>query len=166
MTATTRRKPKSSPCHEDTAQPLAHGGRDPLAQELLQVTMCMMRSVAAGMRRSSPQLEPGQMGALFRLSLGPATVSDLARYLGVSVPTASKSIGVLEGRGWIERGVDQHCRRQIIVRLTAKGRRITTGKCRESERQVGAMLTSLTSSQRAQLMATIKLLSEVLPSAP
>jgi DNA-binding MarR family transcriptional regulator len=139
---------------------------DALARELLEVTLRLMRSVAAEMRRSHPQLEPGQMSMLFRLASGPATVTDLARFLSVSLPTVSKSIGVLEGRGWIERAVDSTCRRQTIVRLTTKGRRIMAGKHRKSELQVAAMLEPLTVPQREQVLATVQMLNRVLPRTP
>lgn len=104
------------------------------------------------------------MGAMCRLAAGSATVSDLARYLGVSLPTVSKSIRVLEARGWIERYVDEACRRQTIVQLTPEGRRITAGKHRKSERQVASILEPLTRAQRQQVLETMKILNEVLPS--
>src|SRR5262245_22967451 len=116
-----------------------------------------MRTLAAGMRRSSPQLQPGQMSALFRLSCGPSTVSELARYLGVSLPTGSKSISVMEKRGWIERGVDEQCRRQTIVRLTPEGRKVTAGKHRQSEHDMEAMLDGLTPAQRSHVLATVEM---------
>ena len=115
------------------ARPASSPDITALARELLDVTMRLNRLVAAEVRRSHPQLVPGQLGILFRLLLAPATVSDLARYLGVSLPTISKSLGVLVQRGWIERWVDAANRRQTIVRLTPLGRRVTASMRRSEE---------------------------------
>src|ERR1043165_8343794 len=84
----------------------ASPGNTALAKDLLHVTMQMMRSIAKEMRRSPNALAPAQMGSLMRLSAGPVAMSELARHLGVSVPTVSKSIDVLADRGWVERWVD------------------------------------------------------------
>jgi DNA-binding MarR family transcriptional regulator len=137
-----------------------------LAHDLLDVTMQMMRSVAREMRRSSQSVAPAQVGALMRLKMAPASMSDLARHLGVSVPTVSKSIGVLADRGWVERWVDPSDRRHTIVRLTVEGRRITAAMKRQTERHVAMLLAPLTPEQRAQLLGTLGVLKGVLPPFP
>jgi DNA-binding MarR family transcriptional regulator len=124
--------------------------------------MLMMRSVATEMRRSPQTLAPGQMGALMKLSLAASSVSDLARHLGVSVPTMSKSIGVLEGRGWVERWNDPDDRRQSIVRLTKEGRRVTSTMRDRSEQHVAALLTPLTGPERARVSAALDVLKSTL----
>ena len=137
--------------------------RGTLARDLLHVTMRMMRSIAQEMRRSPGSLAPAQMASLMRLSSGPAAMSELARHLAVSVPTVSKSIDVLADRGWVERWTDPADRRQTFVGLTAEGRRVTTAMKRQSRRHVAALLGSLTSDQRTQLMTTLEVLKGVLP---
>src|SRR5262245_42701321 len=102
-----RRFPSAAPDASDAA----------LASDLLQVTMQMMRSVAREMRRSPQAVAPGQVAALMRLKSGPVPTTDLARHLGVSVPTVSKSIDVLVDRGWVERSANPADRRHTIVRL-------------------------------------------------
>src|SRR5215467_4340423 len=71
-----------------------------LAGELFAVVMGMMRSVAKEMRRPPQRLAPAQQAALAKLKHGAASMSELAGSLGVSVPTMSKFIDVLEERGW------------------------------------------------------------------
>jgi len=134
-----------------------------LARDLLQVTMQMMRSVAREMRRSPQAVAPGQVAALMRLKSGPTPTTDLARHLGVSVPTVSKSIDVLVDRGWVERSTNPADRRHTIVRLTTNGHRVTSSMCRQSERHVATLLEGLTSDQRVQLAATLSTLARVLP---
>src|SRR5213593_846046 len=96
-----------------------------LAHDLLHVTMQMMRSIAHNMRRSRHAMAPAQVAALMRMKQAPVAMSELARHLGVSVPTVSKSIDVLVDRGWVERWVDPSDRRQTLARLTVEGRRVT-----------------------------------------
>jgi DNA-binding MarR family transcriptional regulator len=109
---------------------------------------------------------PAQVGALMRLKMAPASMSDLARHLGVSVPTVSKSIDVLADRGWVERWVDPSDRRHTIVRLSAEGRRVTAAMKRQTERHVATLLAPLTPQQRVHLMATLDVLKGVLPPFP
>ena len=129
-----------------------------LAADLLDVTMLTMRSVATEMRRSPDTLAPGQMGLLMKIKLAASSISDLARHLGVSVPTVSKSIDVLESRGWTERWVDPTDRRQTIVRLTTEGKRVTSAMCERSEQHVATLLAPLTSQQRTQLSEALQIL--------
>jgi DNA-binding MarR family transcriptional regulator len=134
-----------------------------LAHDLLYVTMQMMRSIAREMRRSPHAMAPAQVASLMRLKQAPAAMSELARHLGVSVPTVSKSIDVLAERGWVERWVDPSNRRQTIARLTPEGRRVTAAMKRQSEKHVAALLAPLTPQQRAQVMTTLDVLKDVLP---
>ena len=134
-----------------------------LAHDLLHVTMQMMRSIAQNMHRSPHAIAPAQVAALMRMKQAPVAMSELARHLGVSVPTVSKSIDVLADRGWVERWVDPSDRRQTIARLTPEGRRVTAAMKRQSEKHVAALLAALTPRQRAQVMATLDVLKDVLP---
>jgi DNA-binding MarR family transcriptional regulator len=137
-----------------------------LAHELLHVTMRLMRGVASEMRRAPQSLEPGQMATLMRLSIMPAAMGELAKHLGVSVPTVSKSIDVLVERRWVERWIDPEDRRQTIVRLTPGGRKIAAGMKKQSERYVASLLEPLTRIERARLLAMIDTLKGVLPPWP
>ena len=134
-----------------------------LAHDLLHVTMQMMRSIAREMRRSPHAMAPAQVASLMRLKQAPAAMSELARHLGVSVPTVSRSINVLVDRGWVERWDDPGDRRQTIVRLTPEGRRVTAAMKRQSEKHVASLLAPLTPQQRVQVMTTLDVLKDVLP---
>jgi DNA-binding MarR family transcriptional regulator len=137
-----------------------------LARDLLQVTMQMMRSVAREMRRSPQAVAPGQIGALMRLKIGPAATSDLARHLGVRVPTVSRSIDVLVKRGWVSRTADPADRRHTILQLTPEGRRIMAAMQRQTERHVASLLAPLAPEQRVRLASTLDMLARVLPQLP
>jgi DNA-binding MarR family transcriptional regulator len=108
------------------------------AHELLHVVMLVMRTVSANMRRSPGAIAPAQMGSLMHVAAGPCTMSSLARHLAVSLPTISRSVDMLVRRGWFERWVDRHDRRQTMVRLTPQGRRVLTDIKKARARLPGA----------------------------
>ena len=137
-----------------------------LARDLLQVTMMLWRSIGREMRRAPQALAPGQMAALMRLSIGPAATGELARHLGVSVPTVTRSIDVLVNRAWVERVANPSDRRHTIVRLTAAGRRVTAAMKRQSQRHVATLLAPLTPARREKVIAALDVLKDVLPPLP
>jgi DNA-binding MarR family transcriptional regulator len=132
------------------------------ARELLHLVMLVMRTVSANMRRSPDSLAPAQVGTLMKVSVAPCTMSALARHLSVSLPTVSKSVDMLVRRGWLERWVDKHDRRQTMVRLTTEGRRVLASIKKRTEQHVRQSLVGLTASEREQLVAVTRMLSRVL----
>jgi DNA-binding MarR family transcriptional regulator len=132
------------------------------ARELLHVVMLVMRSVAAEMRRSRRPLGPTQMGSLMRIAAGPCTMSELARHQAVSLPTISKSVDMLVRREWAERCADKRDRRQSMVRLTPRGRRVLAAIRQRAERHVAQTLAPLATAERAQLIAALRVLIGVL----
>ena len=132
------------------------------ARELLHVVMLVMRTVAAEMRRSRRPLSPTQMGSLMRIAAGPCTMSDLARHQAVSLPTISKSVDMLVRRGWLGRWADKHDRRQSMVRLTPRGRRVLADIQERAERHVTQTLAPLAPAERTQLIAALRVLTGVL----
>ncbi len=132
------------------------------ARGLLDVVMLVMRTVAADMRKSPRPLAPAQMGTLMRIAAGPCTMSDLARHQAVSLPTMSKSVDMLVRRGWVERSIDKHDRRQMMARLTPSGRTMLAQIRRRTERLVTRTLSPLTPDERTELLSTVVVLRRVL----
>lgn len=135
---------------------------DETARLLLDVVMLVMRTVAADMRKSPRPLAPPQMGILMRIAADPCTMSELARFQAVSLPTISKSVDMLVRRGWVERWIDKHDRRQTIARLTPSGKKMLAHIKQRTERQVTRTLAPLTPSERAELVSTLNILRRVL----
>jgi DNA-binding MarR family transcriptional regulator len=124
--------------------------------------MLVMRTVAAEMRRSRRPLAPTQMGSLMRIAAGPCTMSELARHMAVSLPTISKSVDMLVRREWVERWADKRDRRQSMVRLTPRGRRVLADIQQRAERHVAETLAPLAPAERTQLIAALRVLTGVL----
>lgn len=135
---------------------------DDAARGLLDVVMLVMRTVAADMRKSPRPLAPAQMGSLMRIAAGPCTMSDLARFQAVSLPTISKSVDMLVRRGWVERWIDKHDRRQTMARLTPSGKKMLAHIKQRTERQVTRTLAPLSPTERVQLVTTLNILRRVL----
>jgi DNA-binding MarR family transcriptional regulator len=153
-----------APARVKTAARAAAGGVDAgtAARELLYVVMLVMRTVAADMRRSPDALAPAHMGTLMKVAIGPCTLSALARHHSVSLPTISKSVDILVRRGWLERWVDKHDRRQTMVRLTPEGRRVLGDIRKRTEAHVRESLTGLTAEEREQLVGVARAVTRVL----
>ncbi len=132
------------------------------AKALLQTVMLVMQSVAADMRGSQRYVDPTQMGSLMRIAAGPCTMTDLARHKAVSLSTISKSVDMLVRRGWVERWIDTHDRRQTLVRLTASGRRALEDIQHRAERHVAERLGPMAAKERKQLVTVLERLTTIL----
>lgn len=132
------------------------------AQQLLEVTMLLMRSLAAEMRQGEHGLLPAHVGLLAKIDAGEFSLSDLAQYQSVRLPTISKSITALVERGWVERWVPERNRRQTMARLTPEGRRVLAKIKRRAESHVADLLEPLSAEERTRVNSALTSLSKAL----
>jgi DNA-binding MarR family transcriptional regulator len=130
--------------------------------ELIDVVSLVTQAFWAELRRSGQTIEMSQWSTLKRIDRAPCTVSELARYKGVGLPTISKSIDMLVKRGWVERWVDKSDRRQTLVRLTPAGRKLLTTFRKALESFLDSRLASLTAAERDAIDASMQLVRRVL----
>ena len=135
---------------------------DQTAQQLLEVTMLVMRRISTEMRRETQGVSPPQVGIMARLSAGACSMSELAVHQGVRPPTMSRSVAMLVDRGWVERWTPEDNRRQTLVGLTGEGRRVLAEIKRKAERHVAGILEPLDDGARTQIGAAMGLLKAVL----
>jgi DNA-binding MarR family transcriptional regulator len=135
---------------------------DATARDLLGVATLLMRRLGARMRQGEPRIEPAHIGILARLRVGTCSLSALAAYQSVRLPTMSRSVGLLVGRGWVERSIPEDNRRQTMVALTAEGRRVFSAMRRRAEREVADMLSSLTVEERERVQRGLRILLRAL----
>jgi DNA-binding MarR family transcriptional regulator len=129
---------------------------------VLHAAMLLMRSVSAHLRQTSKQpLAPAQLGTLLKIGAGPCTLSELARHQAVSLPTVSRSVDMLVRRGWVERTMDDTDRRQMLLGLTEQGREVLADVKARAEQHIAAKLSSMSSSDRADLAGAAGLLASV-----
>lgn len=130
--------------------------------ELIEVVNLVTQAFWAELRRSGSTIEMSQWSTLRHIGRSPCTMSELARYRGVGLPTISKSVDMLVRRGWVERWIDKTDRRQTMVRLTAPGRRILADCRRALEKFLDQRLASLSAAERTAVDASLQLVRRVL----
>jgi DNA-binding MarR family transcriptional regulator len=130
--------------------------------ELIDVVNLVTQAFWVELRRSGQTIEMSQWSTLRRIGRTPCTMSELARYKGVGLPTISKSVDMLVRRGWVERWVDKSDRRQTLVRLTTAGRRILTDCRRALEVFLDERLGSLSAADRKELDHSLQMVRRVL----
>jgi len=133
-----------------------------VTSELIDVVSLVTQAFWAELRRSGETIEMSQWSTLKRIDRAPCTVSELARFKGVGLPTISKSIDMLVRRGWVERWVDKSDRRQTLVRLTPKGRKLLTSFRKALESFLDQRLAALTAAERDAIDASMPLVRQVL----
>ena len=125
-------------------------------RELLDVVNLVTQAVWADLRRSNQAIELSQWLTMRRIGRGPCTMSELARHRGVGLPTISKSVEMIVRRGLAERWVDKVDRRQTLVRLTARGRRMLADYRKRAEILVDHKLATLTTHERELITASLE----------
>jgi DNA-binding MarR family transcriptional regulator len=93
------------------------------AREILEVVPLVMRSIRAEMRSArAPGLNVPQFRTLVYLNRnGTASLSDVAAYIGLMLPSASTLVDGLVSRDFVAREPDLEDRRRITLRLTGAG---------------------------------------------
>jgi DNA-binding MarR family transcriptional regulator len=67
------------------------------------------------------ELSLPQYRVLHAMAQGPATVSELAEWIGVTAPAMSRSVDLLVKRGWVSRTPNVRDRRELRLAMTRKG---------------------------------------------
>ncbi len=118
--------PKTEQAHgrHGCAQSQASGSdtdRTSTAEVLLETLPAIMGYVSSELRRSSPIDNPVHFRLLRALRRGTRNLHELADMHQVRLPTMSRTVSVLEGRGWVARTRSADDRRTVYVGITAEG---------------------------------------------
>ncbi|MGC8552086.1 MAG: MarR family winged helix-turn-helix transcriptional regulator [Phycisphaerae bacterium] len=119
--------------------------------------------------RAGPQLElrPGQFRMLLLLQMfGPASLSDVADRLGLTLPSASKLAEELGKLGFIARRTDQADRRRIVLSLTPSGRSALEAVQREAQRHLAELFEPLTAAERKFLACAVSVMRPLFAAKP
>ena len=100
-----------------------------------------------------------QMDILRYLSESEAlTLTDLARQLGVSKPSASVMVDTMERHGLVARTVQENDRRSISIRLTPKSRKLFETITKKKKELIKRLLTNISAQQRETLESLLSAL--------
>ena len=84
-------------------------------------------------------------------------VSDIKKHLFTSNAAISKMLGILEKKGYINRDVNKHNRRALIIILTPKGKEIIDDLEKEMDDKLIGIIQSLGKTEIEQLVRSINL---------
>lgn len=133
------------------------------SETLLEVVPRFMHLIRTEMRVLAEQdLTVPQYRILANLRGEERTSTDLAEWLGVSLPAMSRMVDLLVGKGLLERKADPDDRRQTYLRLTAAGRGYYDRIRRAVERRLEARLKALSRSESQTLAAGLEVLGTLL----
>ena len=104
----------------------------------------------------------GQFTVLSFVSERQLTMTELTRYWGVSKPSMSKMVATLMERGWLDREEDTKDRRRKPLYLTPAGRQVFEDVRKAARPDLIGVLETLDGEQRAQIVAALDLLAEIL----
>jgi DNA-binding MarR family transcriptional regulator len=137
-----------------------------VASEVLEVIPLVTRKVSAGLRRSEPSTKLAYVGLLGIVARRPHSLSELAEFQGVSLPTMSKTITTIENLGWVVRNRSESDRRVVMVEATAAGRTALKEVYNCAIRPISHALDSLTAAQRQKLSRGLGILRDAFTDVP
>jgi DNA-binding MarR family transcriptional regulator len=136
------------------------------ARELLEIMPLVMRTVAAELRSAGELPAPAHFGLLMILSERGRTLTELAAFRGVSLPTMSASVTALVQRGWVKRAPPGKDRRTVLLDVTASGRAALDRVGRAAESHLSEVLAPLDAASRRRLVAGLGVLRRVFAAPP
>jgi DNA-binding MarR family transcriptional regulator len=138
------------------------------ANELLEVVPLMMRVIRSRVRsHSSPELSVAQFRALAFLGRNQnAMLGDVASFLALTLPAASKLIDGLVTAGFAGREIDLADRRKVALTLTAAGRRKYAAALKASADYLAERMSLLEAADRERIARAMKSLHAVFADEP
>lgn len=129
-----------------------------LANELRLACMRIARRVRF---ESDRELPPHQFSVLARLEDTPRTNSELAEIERVSAPSMKRTTSCLVDLGYVSRADDPEDGRQVILSLTAMGRKALRRVRRHRDEWMLNRFASLSDEERRQLAQVTEVLAKV-----
>jgi len=101
--------------------------------------------------------------ALMELSRAETLVQkDLASRLRLEKSTVSRLVGLLEGRGWVERSRSPQDGRAVQLRLTGAGRRTAEGIAEARRVKFARVLEAIPERERESVLESMRILEEAM----
>lgn len=125
--------------------------RPATAQLLLETLPSVMGYVTSELRRSGPVDNPVHFRMLRTLRRGRRTLHELAELHSVRLPTMSRTVSVMESRGWVRRDRSTEDRRTVHVTLTDSGLQALDEVEEMAIRRASTLLDCLSKEENLQL---------------
>jgi DNA-binding MarR family transcriptional regulator len=110
-------------------------------------------------RTGVADVSPGALSALATLSRsGPSRLGDLAAREGVTAPTMTRIVAVLEDAGLVSRRPDPADRRAVVIETTEPGMALVQGESFARSSALRQRVAALSDADRAALVAALPVL--------
>ena len=106
------------------------------------------------------ELSIPQFRVLARLSLGPTTASELAEWIGLTLPSLSRMADGFVKKGYVLRCHDIEDRRRVLLRLSSPGLVLFNRAREQAQRKTAALVSSLSEDKRKKLAEGLAILSQ------
>jgi MarR family transcriptional regulator, organic hydroperoxide resistance regulator len=131
------------------------------AEALDDLCFAILRATGRGVPGGDTELTLSQYNVLQALGDGSATVSEVAAAADVAVPTATRALGGLERRGFVERRRDQSADgRLVTVSLTPTGARVLGEKRTWVRERQRAIFDRLSDAERESAASLLRVIAE------
>jgi DNA-binding MarR family transcriptional regulator len=136
-------------------------GSSTTAYILLETLPSVMGYVTSELRRNAPVDNPVHFRLLRTLRRGRRTLHELAELHSVRLPTMSRTVSVMEGRGWLDRERSTEDRRTVFVSLTPSGEESLEVVEKMAIDRASTLLNRLSESEVTALHSGLKALHRV-----
>jgi DNA-binding MarR family transcriptional regulator len=137
--------------------------------ELQERMMAFVRAFGLHQPEQTPCGQPVSVSEAHALSElnrdQPLTQQELGSRLRLEKSTVSRLVGILKGRGWIERTANPDDGRSLQLNLTKTGSRMANQIAKAREQTFSRLLESIPKAQRPNVLAALKTLTEALHEA-
>ncbi|TFB90634.1 MarR family transcriptional regulator [Cryobacterium algoricola] len=89
-------------------------------------------------------------------SAGPTRMGTVAERMGVIPSTFSRFIDRMVAGGWVERAASPDSRREVLLELTASGRRLVDDVTEHRRADISAILSTMTPDQQSSLQHALQ----------
>ncbi|MGK4578962.1 MarR family winged helix-turn-helix transcriptional regulator [Kitasatospora sp. HPMI-4] len=142
------------------------GGRDGLShdtEEVIDAVMTASRLFVALSARTladtdAPLTLPQLRTLVVLKNQGPVKLAVLASALAVNPSTAMRTIDKVEALGLVDRQTNPDNRREVILRLTAKGHELVDEVLAHRHREIAKIVARLSPDQRSELVRALRAL--------
>ncbi len=136
---------------------------DLIAREILEVIPAVMGTIRSEMRsRRSSELNVMQFRALVYINQNPGTsLSSLAEYLGLTLPTVSQMIDGMVRHGFVTRQESIADRRCLMLSLTTRGADVLDNAFTGTRQRLAHMLARLSMEECQTVHQSLILLEDL-----
>ena len=137
------------------------------AREVLDVVPSVMRFIRAEMRGRRADLSVPQFRSLLYIARHDGcALRDLVGHLGLTAPSTSKMIDILERRSLVRRRPSTEDRRKLTLALTPAGGKVLRQALEGAQEQLAARMGALAAGDLRVVMAPMSVLKKSFAPSP